>query len=242
MKETLPRLETKPFPLEREWTVDGVPVLRLTGSLPQPVGKPSRTLRRIQRFYQHQARCYLRYCQRFLLPLAEEAYRTALASSAPLPLYTAELSYEVTCSRGGIWSLHTDSRQRCGGQTEVLRRGDTWDLRTGYPIPLSDCFPRRSPLRKTILAAAAAEIRRRGDAEAVPWREDWQLRLRRSFNRENFFLTEEGLRVFWPMYALAPGELGCPDFLLPYGEGGCRFPGEEAPSGTPEEAAQSGAD
>ena len=29
MKGSLQRLETKPFPLEREWTVEGVPVLRL---------------------------------------------------------------------------------------------------------------------------------------------------------------------------------------------------------------------
>ena len=27
------------------------------------------------------------------------------------------------------------------------------------------------------------------------------------------------------MAVLAPAELGCPTFLLPYGEGGCRFPG-----------------
>ena len=31
MKGSLQRLETKPFPLEREWTVEGVPVLRLKG-------------------------------------------------------------------------------------------------------------------------------------------------------------------------------------------------------------------
>ena len=105
MKGSLQRLETKPFPLEREWTVEGVPVLRLTGTLPQPVGKPSRLTRRIQRFYQHQARCYLRYCQRFLLPLAEEAHRAALAASTPLPLCTAQLRYEVTCNQGGVWSL-----------------------------------------------------------------------------------------------------------------------------------------
>ena len=148
MKGSLQRLETKPFPLEREWTVEGVPVLRLSGTLPQPVGKPSRVPRRVQRFYQHQARCYLRYCQRFLLPLAEEAHRAALAASAPLPLYTAQLRYEVTCNEGGVWSLYTESREVLGGDVTVLRRGDTWDLRSGYPLPLSACFPRRWPVRR----------------------------------------------------------------------------------------------
>ena len=226
MKGSLQRLETKPFPLEREWTVEGVPVLRLTGTLPQPVGKPGRVPRRIQRFYQHQARCYLRYCQRFLLPLAEEAHRAALAASAPLPLCTAQLRYEVTCNEGGVWSLYTESREILGGDVTVLRRGDTWDLRAGYPLPLSACFPRRWPVRKTLLTLAAEAIRSRNG----PWREDWQLRLRRSFNRENFFLSPEGLHVFWQMYVLGGAELGVPSFLLPYGEEGCRFPGEAPPA------------
>ena len=221
MKEHLQHLDTRPLPLEREWTVEGIPVLCLTGSLPQPVGKPSRALRRIQRYYQHQAKCYLRYCQRFLLPLAVEAHRAALAASAPLPLYTAQLRYEVTCNEGRVWSLYTESREVLGGDVTVLRRGDTWDLRAGYPLPLSACFPRRWPVRKTLLTLAAEAIRSRNG----PWREDWQLRLRRSFNRENYYLTPEGVCCFWQMYALAPAELGCPSFLLPYGEGGCRFPG-----------------
>ena len=73
-------------------------------------------------------------------------------------------------------------------------------------------------------AARAAEAIR---SQGGPWREDWQLSLRRSFSRENFFLSPEGLRFFWQMYALGGAELGVPSFLLPYGEGGCRFPGQE---------------
>ena len=81
-------------------------------------------------------------------------------------------------------------------------------------------------MRKTLLTLAAEAIR----AQNGPWREDWQLRLRRSFNRENFFLSPEGLLVFWQMYALGGTELGVPSFLLPYGEEGCRFPGEAPPA------------
>ena len=95
MKGSLQRLETKPFPLEREWTVEGVPVLRLSGTLPQPVGKPSSVPRRVQRFYQHQARCYLSYCQRFLLPLAEEAHRAALAATLDSSVRAMAAAFEL---------------------------------------------------------------------------------------------------------------------------------------------------
>lgn len=221
MKGSPQHLETQPFPLEREWTTDGIPVLRLTGALPQPVGPPDRRKHRIRSFYRHQAEYTRRYCQHFLLPEAESAHRAALETSAPLPIFTVHLSYEITCNQDGIWSLHTDLWESCGAERSLLRRGDTWDLGSGLPLPLSACFPRHWPIRRQLLSTAADTIRQ----TPAPWREDWQLILRRSFRRENFYLTPEGLAFYWQMYALAPASEGCPTFLLPYGQGGCRFPG-----------------
>ena len=40
--------------------------------------------------------------------------------------------------------------------------------------------------------------------------------LRRRFNPENFYLTGDGLAVFYPMYALAPASAGIPVFTVPY--------------------------
>ena len=64
------------------------------------------------------------------------------------------------------------------------------------------------------------------------YHDKWRQHLRRSFNRENFFLTPEGLSVFWPMYAIAPAAEGIPTFTLPFGQENCRLPGAEktAPS------------
>ena len=62
------QLQTQSFVTEREWTVDGIPVLTATVTLPQPVEAADAAARRIRRFYRLQGRCYLRYCERFLLP------------------------------------------------------------------------------------------------------------------------------------------------------------------------------
>ena len=233
MEERLQEMSAQVFAAEREWTVDGIPVLTATVSLPRPAEDRSRAARRIRRFYQLQARSYLRYCENWLFPWAAAEYRRALETSAPLPCCTADLTHRVTCCQDGVWSLYTESRERMGGRTELLRRGDTWSLADGYPLPLAAFFPKREPVKRTLLALAAEEIAAQEAAGVARYHDKWRQQLRRSFNRENFFVTPEGLSIFWQMYAIAPAAEGIPTFTLPFGRGNCRFPGETAEKTAP---------
>ena len=221
MNHCIEALETEAFSAEREWTAEGIPVLRAAISLPQPTVRDSRTARRIYRFYQLQGRSYFRYCENWLVPQAAAHCRQALADSAPLPLYTAQLTYRVTCSENGFWSLHTDSREFTGGKTQVLRRGDTWDLHTGYPVPITTFFPRQAHVRALLLKTAAAEIRRQEEAGIAQYSASWPQAMKRTFNRNHFYLTPEGLCFFWQIYAIAPSAEGIPVFRIPFGENGC---------------------
>ena len=131
MGERLESLETVPFAAERTWEVEGVPALTAEARVPEPADT-GRTARRIKRFYQLQCRAFLRYCEKCLLPQAAAEYRAALEASRPLPAFRAELSYQVTYNRGGLWSLYTQVREAAGaGPALVTRRGDTWDLAAG---------------------------------------------------------------------------------------------------------------
>ena len=215
MKTCLTELRTEPFAAEREWTVEGIPVLTAAVELPQPQGADA-VSRRIRRYYQAQCKAFLRYCERWLFPQAEAEYRAALAASAPLPCFRAELGYRVTYNSGGLWSLYTQSRE-VTGHTLLTRRGDTWDLAAGYPVPLSAFFPARSLWRRQLLALAAEDIQRQERAGIARYDPEWRKKLRR-FNSRNYYLTEEGLTYFFPMYAVAPAAEAIPAFTLPYGE------------------------
>lgn len=228
MKEPLTQLHTEAMTTEREWTVEEIPVLTAAVSLPEPVPAADRTSRRIRRYYQLQCRSFLRYCETYLLPLAAEEYQAALAASQPLPRLRAELTYQVTYNEGGLWSLYTQSREQGpGGQVSLLRRGDTWDLASGYPVALSALFPRRSGWRRRLLEAVEAEAAQRTAAGVSQYHEGVRRRLRQYFNPQNFYLTGEGLAVFYPMYAIAPAMEGIPVFTIPYGRGGPALPAPE---------------
>ena len=215
MRTCLTELCTEPFAAEREWTVEGIPVLTAAVELPQPQGTDA-VSRRIRRYYQAQCKAFLRYCERWLFPQAEAEYRAALAASAPLPCFRAELGYRVTYNSGGLWSLYTQSRE-VTSHTLLTRRGDTWDLAAGYPVPLSAFFPARSLWRRQLLALAAEDIQRQERAGIVRYDPEWRKKLRR-FNSRNYYLTEEGLTYFFPMYAIAPAAEAIPAFTLPYGQ------------------------
>ena len=145
MEPAMTSLETEVFTAEREWTVGGIPVLTARIALPEPAGPENRLTRRIRRYYRAQCRAYLHYCGHQLFPQASAAYRAALAASAPLPCFRAELDFCVTYNENGFWSLYTQSREPGpDGRTLLRRWGDTWGLRTGSPAVISAFFPPHS--------------------------------------------------------------------------------------------------
>ena len=217
MHEPLTCLPTQTLSAEREWTVDGIPALSAAVSLPEPVMAVGRIPLRIRRYYQLQCRSFLRYCEKALLPQAEAEVREALAASRPLPVFRAELSYCITYHEQGLWSLYTQSRESGNGWgTVLLRRGDTWDLTSGYPAALTAFLPRKSGWKRWLLGIAEAEILRREAAGVSRYHEGVRWKLRKYFNPQNFYLTEEGLAFFYPMYAIAPAAEGIPTFLVPW--------------------------
>ena len=208
----------QPTEAERVWDAEGVSILRARASLPQPTA-PSRRWRKIRAFYRLQNRAFFRYCQAELRPFAEAEYRTARENGVPLPDFRAELTFQETYRAGRWWSLYTELWENAAPGVPTRRRwGDTWDLTTGYPAPLSDFFPPRSHWKRKLLALAAEEIERREKRGISVYRPDWRRRLRRSFNPRDYYLTPDGVVFFFPMYALAPPMEGIPCFVCPWAE------------------------
>ena len=204
----------QPWEEEREWTAEGLPVLRARVSLPRPEGDD---WRRVRRFYALQSRAFLRYCKGELLPWAEAAARASLEAGTVPVCCTAELSFRVTWQTERLWSLYTQLRETASpGPASLTRWGDTWDLETAFPLPVSAFFPPRTRWKRQLLDAAEAEILRQEREGVSRFSPGWRRSLRRSFNPRNYYLTEAGRILFYPMYTLAPAAEGIPAFLLPW--------------------------
>ena len=218
MSTRVTELQTEPFTAERTWTLEELPVLSAAIRLPRPLPEAKdRASRRVRYYYLSQSRAFLRYCETWLLPRAQAAARSSLASSVPVFHVLAELDYQVTWNQNGLWSLYTQSREILGTGTPFLRRwGDTWDLTSGFPLPLSACCPRTYPWRKQLLAELTRTVRSQEAAGASRFYENWHRALRQHLNPRNFYLTEQGLALFYPMQTIAPSLAGLPVFRIPY--------------------------
>jgi hypothetical protein len=221
-------LETTERTVQRIWTAEDIPVLQASAALPEPQSAKGPIARRIRRYYQLQSRLFLRYCETQLYPYAVNEYHAALSVSGALPAFQARMSYQITWNSGGILSLYTQLQETTlPGRTHLRRWGDTWDLHSGYLLSLPIFFPPRYPWKKQLLHMAEETISQQEAAGTAKYHENRHRALRRHFNPRNYYLTEEGLVFFYPMYAIAPAEERIPTFCVPPGTGGLLLPGTE---------------
>lgn len=209
-------MELQPYTLEREWTAEDIPVLCASVTVPQAGSAPDKISRRISRYYQTLCRSFLRYCEQDLLPRAKTEWQYALSVSAPFKPFQAVLNYRITYHDLHFLSLYTQAVETYGQQVLTLRRGDTWDLASGYPVPLAALFEHHSPWKRQLLEQISDEIRKQESAGAMQYHVHHWKKLRRTFNPQNFYLNDDGISVFFPMYSIAPASAGIPVFGIPY--------------------------
>jgi len=208
---------------EKSWDTEGITVLRASVTLPQFEG---RRARRLNRYYRRFALSFLKYCETELFPRAAALCREKMAVSAPWSVSTATLSYAVTLENEDILSLYADAVEENLPPRLTIRRADTWELSSALPLPLSALFAPKFPYRRYLRRFLRAQACERAEAGAA-LHEDYRHALRTCFSERNFYLTDEGLRLFYPMYSLASAREGIVEFFLPYGEEGLRQPKEK---------------
>lgn len=220
-KEQLHLSET-PLHEERTWESGGITVLRAAATLPR-CGEKGRRARRFDHFYRQYARAYFQYCEAELFPRAAETMRSAMERSAPWRCAEAKLTFRVTFARGGVLSLYTEGDEVHLPPLLVLRRAETWDLRRGLLLELADFFPPKTPVKRLLVRHAQETAAETGEGTYYP---DCRTALRRAFSNRNFYLAEDGLHWFYPMYTVAPRAMSIPDFCLPWGAQGLVLPPE----------------
>ena len=206
----------------RAFPPDDLPLLTARLRLPRWNGTGGK---RFDRFYSAYGRAFFSYCQSVLLPRAQAALELAQQNGGALPEWEIALDTVVTLQREDLVSLYTDTVERCGGGRLVLRRSETWDLSDGSLVPLSRLFPGGISWCRRLLGSVADRIRLQQEQGIAGYHPDWKRRVRTSFSADRFYLTEEGLCLFYQMYAIAPAAEGVPVFILPWDtENGPRLP------------------
>lgn len=207
--------------IERNLEYKNTLVLRYKISFPQFRSADFRsTASKLNAFYRTKALTFKRYCEGELYRMAIREYEYSVANGFPVRAFEAQLNYTITYNQDCGLSLYFDQYQFTGGaHGSTTRDSQTWNLRTGRRVTLRQLFPYSLNYQDFIIQTINHQIAAQIAAGNNIYFDNYEKLTEATFKPEQFFLTPDGLAIYYQQYDIAPYSSGIPVFIIPYEEG-----------------------
>lgn len=135
-----------------------------------------------------------------------------------IPCYASE-NYTIQYSQNDALSVSRDINFYFGSvNVDANVKADTFDMKTGYRILLDNIFSvGEDAYLERLSKAVTGQIEKQGGVDAGYY-DDYASLSREFLMKENFYLTETGVVVFYPSITIAPQMLGICRFEIPYSD------------------------
>lgn len=207
----------QPYQVKRDFLCGDVVVLTLCiESFKVDVSCSRAASSRINSCLIAQAEQFARYAEKELYCQAVKDYHNAQKEGYPFHAYTAQLQHQAAYNCHCHLSMYRDEYIFTGGaHGNTIRRSNTWDLRTGAMCSLAHfmCCKnyRKFVLEEILCQADAIEQQNPG-----VYFEDYRKKIVQCFDECNFYLTDEGIAIYYQQYDIAPYAAGIQTFIIPY--------------------------
>jgi hypothetical protein len=194
-------------------------IMRYTIKYPRFISDTYQTLaNKLNALYRTKAIMYERSNIMNLYQMAMVEYEYSIANNFPVRQFEAYVNYIVTFNQNCILSLYFDQYEYAGGAHGLtVRYSDTWNLPKSKRMELSDFFPHRNNYREYIIQTIEKQIETELANGDSMYFENYVQLVNENFKANNFYLTEEGLVIYFQQYDIAPYASGIPTFVIPYG-------------------------
>lgn len=174
------------------------------------------TSRRINNFYHESATQYYDYAMHTLFDQAVQEYLYRQHQHFQFLPYEVLQTFENPYNRASLLSIYYDRYEyTAGAHGNTVRAADTWQLSAGARLKLSDFFD-DSYYRSVIFEFITNDIKRQIDEGNSYYFDDYAKNVFRYFDEENYYLTDTGIAIFYPLYTIAAYAQGIPVFIVPY--------------------------
>ncbi len=151
-----------------------------------------------------------------LYNLAKEQYEDSLKNDFPFHPYEVVTEFSVTYNQNCFLSLYSDTYEYTGGaHGNTTRESDTWDLRHRRKAKISD-FISAKDLREFLIRNILKQIEEEIRSGNNVYFEDYKNLVEENLNIDNFYLSNEGLVIYFGLYEIAPYVSGIRTFNIPY--------------------------
>lgn len=212
--------------LQQEMYYKNQMIMKYTIKYPHFISNTYQTLaHKLNSLYRTKAVMYERSNIMNLYQMTMVEYEYSVANNYPIHQFEAYVDYTVTYNQNCILSLYFDQYEYAGGAHGLtVRTSDTWNLPKSKKIELSELFPNRPDYKEYIMETIIEQIESRMAEEDSMFFEKYRELVQQNFKTGNFYLTEEGVAIYFQQYDIAPYAYGLPVFVIPYGPGGATLP------------------
>lgn len=142
---------------------------------------------------------------------AVETYKYNKANGYPIMVFEVYRNFMITYDRLNILSLYTDEYTFLGGaHGNTVRNSQTWNLLFGTMMNLTSFFPRNPYFLIDILKQINEQISKEPD---IYFDNTCNLVLD-TFNPDSFYLTSNGIVIYFQQYDIAPYSSGIREFTI----------------------------
>jgi len=174
-------------------------------------------LDQLNAYYSTKAMMYIKKDIVNLYQRAMVDYEYSVANDFPVRPYEVLVGYQVTYNRDCILSLYFDRYEYTGGaHGSTVRTSDSWNIACSRPLTLMDLFPPDTNVRQYIIDRINEQIQTEAQYGSMIYFDDYENLVEQYLNLSNFYLTEDGIVIFFQQYDIAPYSTGIPEFLIPY--------------------------
>lgn len=201
-------------------------IMRYTIKYPQFISETYQTIAgKLNSLYRTKAVMYERSNVMNLFQMAMVEYEYSVANNFPIRQFEAVVDFTVTYNQSCLVSLYFDQYEYAGGAHGLtVRYSDTWNLERSRRMELGDFFPHQNNYKEFILQMIDKQIEYKLANEAAMFFDDYEKLVKENFKANNFYLSKEGLVIYFQQYDIAPYAAGLPTFIIPYGPGGAILP------------------
>lgn len=167
--------------------------------------------------YRQKAHRNYRYASTRLYQAALRHYNVSKSQGFPFNNFELAETFESAYCRKPIISLFYDIYEFTGGaHGNTIRKGNTWDMEKDAIIALGSLFAKDYDYTAVLLKYIGSEARRRQITGMAHYFENLDENIKKYFDHANYYLTTEGLAIFYPLYTIAPYSEGIQVFIIPY--------------------------
>jgi hypothetical protein len=148
---------------------------------------------------------------------AVSQYLYSLSRGYPVRQFELYHVYTMTLNAECTLSLYRDTYEYMGGAHGItVRNSESWDTENGRIIKLCEIFDHGVDYCDYIKNAVIEQIKIRIRRDKEMFFEDYIKNVSSNLNCNNFYLTPEGIMIYFQLYEISPYAEGIPQFLIPY--------------------------